>query len=264
MKRLLDNKTTICIHIKCKFCYSYNFQYDIFEEDYNENTEAVIEHKFFYNNSNRSADVALIENDKIKFIFEICYRNKTKEENRPEPWAEIDSENLINGINSGNIIDKEGNVVIECIRDYKCYKCISYEREKKDILEMLKIKEKEQITEQIEIINMKNEDIRAIEIILKKIEQDRIEKEEQFRVWKENKRKESENKKQEDEKKWRESIKQKETERIRKEHEEKLNQLCECKIIKKNICSCEKPKYELQINKALFCINCNKWKCRCN
>jgi hypothetical protein len=32
------------------------------------------------NNSNRSADIAFIENDKIKYIFEICYKNKTKEE----------------------------------------------------------------------------------------------------------------------------------------------------------------------------------------
>ena len=81
---------------------------------------------------------------------------------------------------------------------------------------MLQIKEKEQINQQIEIINMSYQDIRAIEIILKKIEQDRIEKEEQIRVWKENKRKESENKKQEDEKKWRESIKQKEAQRIKR------------------------------------------------
>jgi hypothetical protein len=271
MKSLLDNKTNICINTECKYCekrdincpFNYGFQYYIFCDDYNENTKAVIEYKFYYNNSNRSADVALIENDEIKYIFEICYRNKTKEENRPEPWAEIDAENLINGINSGVIIDKEGNIEIECIRDYKCDKCIYYEREKTDLLEMLQIKEKEQMREKLEIINMKNEDIRAIEIMQRKIKEELIEKEEQLRIWKENKRKESENKKQEDERKWRESIKQKEVEKIKKEQENLLKQPCKCGIIMKNICRCENPKYELQINKFLYCINCNNWKCRC-
>ena len=37
-----------------------------------------MEYRFNYNNSNRSADVALVENKDIKYIFEICYKNKTK------------------------------------------------------------------------------------------------------------------------------------------------------------------------------------------
>jgi hypothetical protein len=113
MKTLLDNKKNISIHRTCNYCeqrncyYTKEICYDI-DEDYNENTKAFIEYKFYYNNSNRSADIALIENDKIKYIFEICYKNKTKEENRHEPWVEINAEDLINKINSGEIIDEEG------------------------------------------------------------------------------------------------------------------------------------------------------------
>jgi hypothetical protein len=139
MKSLLDNKKNISIHRSCNYCeqincgYSECFDYEsyIFENDYNDNTKAVIEYKFNYNNSKKSADVALVENDKIKYIFEICYKNKTREENRPEPWFEIDAEKLINKINSGEIIDEDGNISIECIRDYKCDEYIKYEENEK-------------------------------------------------------------------------------------------------------------------------------------
>lgn len=132
MKSLLDNKKNISIYRTCNYCeqrncgYFEEIYYDI-EDDYNENTKAMIEYKFYYNNSNRSADVALIENNKIIYIFEICYKNKTKEDNRPEPWIEINAENLINQINSGEIIDEEGNIRIKCIRNYKCHECEEYE-----------------------------------------------------------------------------------------------------------------------------------------
>ena len=238
MKSLLDSKKNISIDRNCNYCQQYNFHnrgfienicYDIFNDDYNENTKAIIEYKFYYNNSNRSADVALIEGDKIKYIFEICYKNKTKEENRPEPWIEINAEDLINKINSGEIIDEDGNISIECIRNYKCYKCIEYE---------------------------KNEIIK-INLYYEKLKQERIEKErhEQEKIQKE---------KQEQEMKLRESIKQKEEERIKKMEEKKMQQTCKCGIIIMHVCICENPKYELvKLSNNLFCVNCNKWSCRC-
>ena len=75
----------------------------------------------------------------------------------------------------------------------------------------------------------------------------------------------------EQEKKWRENIKKVEEERIRKEEEknrkeeeEKLRKPCKCGIMILNICMCEIPKYELiKLSNNFFCINCNKWKCRC-
>jgi len=127
LKTLLDNKSEICFHRECNNCMFEEptiFEDNISKNDYNENTQAIIEYKFMFNNSNRSADVAFIENDNIKYIFEICYKNKTKEENRPEPWFEINAEELINKINSGEIIDENGNINIKCVRNYKCDMCI--------------------------------------------------------------------------------------------------------------------------------------------
>ena len=49
-----------------------------------------------------------------------------------------------------------------------------------------------------------------------------------------------------------------------KEEEDKMCQHCNCGIRIINICMCEIPKYELvKLCNNLFCINCNKWKCRC-
>ena len=236
MKSLLDRKTNISIHRSCKFCEQRSFcddyggfYYDIFDIDYNDDTKAIIEYKFIFNNSKKSADVALVENNKIKVIFEICYKNKTREENRPEPWVEIDAEYLINKINSGENIDEYGNITIECIRDYKCDECIEYE--------------------EIEKMNMK--------LYYEKLKQEQIEKEKQ-----EKERNEYFIKEQE--RIWCEKIEREKELKLIKEKEEKERQCCKCNIMIMNICKCENPKYELiKITNNIFCINCDKWKCRC-
>ena len=120
MKTLLDNKNTIYFYRICCICDCKNDGIKIDKNNYDENSKAVIEYKFNYNNSKRSADVALIENKNIKYIFEICYKNKTNEENRPEPWVEINAEILINNVNVSSKLDEIG---IQCIRKYKCESC---------------------------------------------------------------------------------------------------------------------------------------------
>jgi len=223
MKSLLDNKKCISIEITCDYCQEIHCKM----VNYNETTKSVIEYKFYYNNSNRSADVALIEKDDIKYIFEICYKNKTKEENRPEPWVEINAEELINNINSGEMIDEKGNIRIKCMRDYKCVKCFEYEE---------------------------NEYMKQM-LYYEKIKQEKSERE----------RKEEERKRQEEEMKWRESFKQKEEERKRQEDLERIRQQCKCGIMIINICKCYIPKYKLnKLSNNFFCINCDKWKCRCS
>jgi hypothetical protein len=75
MKSLLDNMKELNFYRKCSDCDKHK-NIDIY---YNDNMKAIIEYKFNYNNSNKSADVALVEDNNIKYIFEICYKNKTKE-----------------------------------------------------------------------------------------------------------------------------------------------------------------------------------------
>jgi hypothetical protein len=154
MKTLLDNKSSIFIERDCNYCkknkdkelfeYTNSYEYIIFSDDYSDNTKTYLEYKFIYNNSVKIADVAVVENDKIKYIFEICHTNNTSENNRPEPWFEIKAEDLINKINSGENIDEDGNIDIKCIRKYKCESC-KY------------IEEQNQIKKEIEIIKKENE-----------------------------------------------------------------------------------------------------------
>jgi len=127
MKSLLDKKTIIMFNRKCSSCEHF----DIIVFNYNDNDKAVIEYRFNYNESNRFADIALVNDNNIRFIFEICYKNKTKECNRPKPWIEIDANNFIKKINENNDYN------FECIRKYTCIKCVEEEiiKENNKILE---------------------------------------------------------------------------------------------------------------------------------
>jgi hypothetical protein len=282
MKSLLDGKKSICIlrncdQINCN-CNN-NVRYCISNDDYSENTHAVIEHRFNYNNSNRSADVALVENDTIKFIFEICYKNKTKEENRPEPWFEINAEDLINKINSGERINEDGNIIIECIRNYICDKCIEIKLRRENFIKEQERREQQerqrreqQERERLEArLRWENEQYeiqerRRLEIRIRLEKQERERLEARLR-W--------ENEQYEIQERW--IREEPERRRLEQERQEKIKQLkIECgfdRIISKVrepcscdmcVCICENPKYELvKLSNNLFCVRCNKWKCRC-
>jgi hypothetical protein len=275
LKLLLDNKTNILFYRFCNDCSIEQnmFKYEIKKEDYNEYTKSFIEYKFNYNNSHRSADVALIENNNIKYIFEICYKNKTKEENRPEPWFEINSEKLINNVNFNNKIE------IECIRNYKCELCKEKERIKsykiyEEIYEEIKkqqeIKQREikkqqeikqrEIEEQKqnnELLIMSKEDERTIQIQLKILLEKKIQEEKKLIERKIQKEKELiEIRKIQEEYKI-----------IQKNQEENIKKMFEkdkkCFICNINYCKCNNPNFKKNINNKTICINCNKYKCLC-
>ena len=270
MKTLLDNNSEICFHRECYGCIFEEptiMEYNITKNDY-DNTEAFFEYRFNYNNSNRSADVALVENKGIKYIFEICYKNKTKEENRPEPWFEIKAETLINETNSGQNINDKGLIVIECIRDYNCDLCISYkefERKRQiQFLENIQIKEKEKKSEKNEFLNMSNEDERTIQtqkIIELEKEKMRIERE--IFIKKLEEEREIERKKIEEEREI-ERIKQKEIMEREKEFMRKfLEKEKKCSICNVNYCKCDKPNFVKNEYNKTICNSCKKYKCMC-
>lgn len=248
MKSLLDGKKNIYITRNCNHCEQRverdgGFEENIFDcisnDDYSENTHAVIEHRFNYNNSNKSADVALVENDVIKFIFEICYKNKTNEENRPEPWFEFNAEDLISKINSGEGVDEDGNVNIECIRNYKCDFCVEYEEDERQRREEHEKRREERERERIEArLRWENEQYEIQERWIREDE----ERQRQERVIPE-------------------IMKQLKLECGFDRIVSKVREPCGCDMC---VCICENPKYELvKLSNNLFCVRCNKWKCRC-
>lgn len=122
----------------CNCCEKKIKELFLGEEHYNNNTEATLEHNFKFNNSRKTADIALIntKNNKIIAIIEVCHSNKTEETDRPEdvPWIEIKTSEL-EKIVSGEIFDKNGCVNLKCSRDYTCTVCINNFKEREIIKE---------------------------------------------------------------------------------------------------------------------------------
>jgi hypothetical protein len=113
MKSILNKCMHITMNRKCSQCSNNNIAIEI--KTQNDNTSTELEYRFEYLGSSKIADVAYLHNGNIKYIFEICNTHKTSEEDRPEPWFEIDAIKFIKsfGENSNQII------FIDCIRIIK-------------------------------------------------------------------------------------------------------------------------------------------------
>jgi len=136
LKNLLERKIKISFIRNCCSCKK-NEEYEIPEIIGQSVIE--IEYRFEYNGV-KIADVAYIDDEELLCIFEICNTHKTCSENRPEPWFEIDAENLIKMANNNAL----SSLQIKCIRVEKCDECIEREKnrlkqDKLDKLERLQI-----------------------------------------------------------------------------------------------------------------------------
>lgn len=88
-----------------KFCNKNNFK----NIKYKKNDKVIVEYRSSC--GKYIADIAVINKDKIRYIFEIKYTHETITDVRPEPWFEIEAEKIINtNININNII------ILYCIR----------------------------------------------------------------------------------------------------------------------------------------------------
>lgn len=124
LKSTLENKTNIIFNKSCNHCSKTLYtQIPIITT----NSYIKIEHRFEYNGL-KIADIAYLNNNNIDYIFEICHKHKTKDEDRPEPWFEIDAMNLIENREIVN-----NSLSINCIRDYYCQKCKTQVEYKKNI-----------------------------------------------------------------------------------------------------------------------------------
>ena len=130
MKTILENKTPIQFIRECVSCKN-NEMFEI--PEITELSNIQLEYNFEYNGK-KVADVAYIDNNEILCIFEICNTHKTKGENRPEPWFEIDANILLTMVNSNDFQP----LIIKCIRCEKCDECI--EKEKMFLIENIRRK----------------------------------------------------------------------------------------------------------------------------
>lgn len=78
------------------------------------------EHRFKFNDSNKSADVAVLDSSgNIVWIFEVVHTHYTQEADRPEPWYEIRADE-INAIPSDS-----DNVFLACMRQVVRPECLA-------------------------------------------------------------------------------------------------------------------------------------------
>lgn len=259
IKQLIEKKLLKTIFRKCNCCEEID-EFDI--PEISDSSSVVLEYRFNHKNSSKSADVAYIDNGELVCIFEICYKHKTNEEDRPEPWFEIDAVTLIKDINNDNM-------VFNCIRYFKCDECIEQERiiEERMKQHMRIIEERK--NQHNEMINMSKEDTRSIEIENKiKLERER----ERLRIEQmiEKMRLENEKTRELQIKKQREYVEEisKIVESVSVEYEnitknDIKNTNCICTIA---LCKCSTPNYVSDKWNNIYCKNsrCNKWKCRCS
>jgi hypothetical protein len=137
-KNILDQGKNISFLRECNCCMNKH-RFTIPKT--NENTIIQIEHAFILNDSHKKADIAYLEGGAMKYIFEICYKHKTNEDNRPEPWFEINAEVLLHEINTEKF--SNNNIQIDCIRYTNCDYCKIRESEEKEKQRLREIEEKE-------------------------------------------------------------------------------------------------------------------------
>lgn len=125
MADLLKNKKPIIIIWNCECCCENWVQLPTII--YKENDEVIMEYRS--PDGKFIADVAIINNGKVRYIFEIKVTHTT-ETARPEPWYEIDGFELIKKINylhtseeAEEYFDVAYEYRINCIRDAKLRKC---------------------------------------------------------------------------------------------------------------------------------------------
>ena len=131
-----------------------------------------IEHYFTFNDSKKFADVACLEGDSIKYVFEICYKHRTLENDRPEPWFEFNAEKLLYDINKEE--SSENLIKIYCMRNHKCSTCIIKEKVRQRIIEE---QYKQRIKEEQE--RQRIREVFEKERIKKELEKQRIKEEEE-------------------------------------------------------------------------------------
>ena len=149
LKTILEEDQDLCI---VRSCGTYNHIIKHHIDKRTEKSSIQLEHRFAFNDSQKTADIAYLDaGGSIKYIFEICYKHKTREDIRPEPWFEINAEKLLEDINSERL---QGDTLeLKCIRNKLCSDCDLKRKEEDEKLRLECIEEEENKRRRLEYRN---------------------------------------------------------------------------------------------------------------
>jgi hypothetical protein len=116
LEQLLTKNVPIHFTRECCCCKD---NITVHHPEYTNDSNVSVEHRFIFQNKMKIADVAHIQNDELKCIYEIYNTHKTSCQDRPEPWIEISAITLLAAANQGEL-----PLNIPCLRIQKCEKCI--------------------------------------------------------------------------------------------------------------------------------------------
>ena len=121
LKNLLETDRTLTITRRCTRCRKDDTVFELGTRP--AKSSARTEHSFYIDGNRYSADVALLEDNQIRCIFEVCWTHETNRPPHEHPWVEL---------RAGDILElgAEGPVTLDCILpSHKCAPClIEYER----------------------------------------------------------------------------------------------------------------------------------------
>jgi len=139
LKEFLNNKIEINIQRYCICGCGYNNDTNISASHI---WEGKTEYKFTFNDSRKSADVALVFGTDIKAIFEVVHTHYTRERDRPDPWFEIDAKEI-------NALESDSKKIkLTCIRQLRSPECLKAEQVRNERLAEEERKRMERLAEE--------------------------------------------------------------------------------------------------------------------
>lgn len=125
LTKILIEQNKLEVYKKCEECKKCH---NIHIPEFDEKKRVILEHNFKFDKYEQKededgelkiADVALLDENKIEYIFEIFNTHITEEGNRPEPWCEINAINLLK-----QDVNNDKKIKVECCRSFTCDNCL--------------------------------------------------------------------------------------------------------------------------------------------
>jgi len=104
--------------------------------------EGKTEYKFTFNDSRKSADVALVFGNEIEAIFEVVHTHYTRERDRPDPWFEINAKQV------NALASDLKKITLTCLRQLRSPECVKAEQVRNERLAKEERKRMERLAEE--------------------------------------------------------------------------------------------------------------------